>query len=80
MCRRAYPTRIHSYLLWAYFDKLTFLGGPICRKGGAFTDFYGSYTVQFYVMSESNCMLMYQCLSTFSIHTVTVLIKTDQKF
>ena len=28
-----YPRRIYSYVFWAYFDKLTFLGGAIC--GGA---------------------------------------------
>ena len=27
--RGAYPRRIYSYVLWAYFTKLTFLGGLI---------------------------------------------------
>ena len=36
--RGAYPRRINSYVLWGYFDKPTFLGGPICGEpicGGA---------------------------------------------
>ena len=41
----AYPRRIYSYVLWAYFDKLTFLGGPICGeaylRGGVIMDFCG---------------------------------------
>ena len=40
ICGEAYPRRIYSYVLWAYFDKPTFLGGPICG-GGAIIDFYG---------------------------------------
>ena len=45
ICGGAYPRRIYSYVLRAYFDKLTFLGGLICGGpicgGGAITDFYG---------------------------------------
>ena len=45
----AYPRRIYSYVLRAYFDKLTFLGRPICggdlsAGGGAITDFYGIFS------------------------------------
>ena len=44
--RGAYPMRIHSYVLWAYLTKLTFLGGGLSAGvggggGGAITDFYG---------------------------------------
>ena len=38
----AYPRRIYSYVLWAYFDKPAFLGEPICgglSAGGRYHGF-----------------------------------------
>ena len=53
--RGAYLKRIYSYVLRAYFDKLTFLWGPICGgaylRGGAITDFYGIFmSVWFFLL------------------------------
>ena len=53
----AYPRRIYSYVLWAYFIKLTFLGG--LSAGGTITDFHGMYATIGHAKASSNKQRMH---------------------